>query len=307
MEEDEAPGKPGAPICHVIPSLGTGGTQRQVIEYFKRAANGSPLFLIVLFDHNDRFLLDLEAAGLEFRILARLCRKGLFGRLAIRLLPNTTAMCVLTRYLREIDPACVVSWLFQANVWAAPAARLAGVPRTVTSIRNLSMWKSWPGYRKWWYRAADRKAASLSDRIFANSRAAALDYARWVRSDSVAVDVIANGLDIEDFLRAPRADVRFLLGIPNDRRLILAVGRLTTEKDHATLLEALTLLSSRCPDWHLVLAGHGRLEPQLRESAAQSAFLIGYRLPVASMILRATSQQRTCSFFHPVSKDCPTP
>ena len=257
----------GGPVCHVVPSLGTGGTQRQVVEYFKRAQPEPPLRLIALFDHNDRFLLELEAAGLEVEILARGCRRSAAGRLAVRFFPNTTALVVLTRRFRAIRPSCVVSWLFQANVVAAPAARLAAVPRVVASIRNLSTWKSWPEYRRWWYWLADRASAALTDEIFANSRAAAVDYARWLRRDDLEVGVVSNGVDVDGLLTAPRADVSARLGLGTGQKLLLTVGRLSAEKDHATLLRAVARLPGPGTDWHLVVVGHGKLELELRELA----------------------------------------
>ena len=100
-------------------------------------------------------------------------------------------------------PSCVVSWLFQANVIAASAARLAGVPRVVASVRNMSTWKSWPGFRRWWYWLADRLTAPLNDVIFANSRAAANDFVRWTRRPDLPIEVVPNGLDVDALLAAP--------------------------------------------------------------------------------------------------------
>lgn len=256
-------------VCHVIPSLGTGGTQRQLVEYVRRAQPGPPLVLIALFDHSDRFLRELENSGLEVEILARACRGNALGRAAIRLFPSSTAMIVLAKKLKRMDVSCVVSWLFQANLIAVPAARWAGVERIVASIRNLSTWKSWPEYRKWWYRPADRLAASSVDSIFANSQAAARDYARWVRRPDLEVLTILNGLDIDGFLSAPRRNVREALDLAPDRMIILSVGRLSAEKDHGVLLRALSSMSCRCPPWHLLLVGHGRLEQELRRLAVE--------------------------------------
>jgi glycosyltransferase involved in cell wall biosynthesis len=256
-------------ICHVLPSLGTGGTQRQVVEYFKHAGPGSPLSLIVLFDQGDRFLLELEAAGIHVEILSRRCRGTLFGRVAIRLFPETTAIFALARILLSVRPASVTSWLFRANVVAVPAARIARVPLVVSSVRNLSTWKSWPEYRKWWYRAADRTAAALSDSVFANSRAAARDYCRWLDRESVVVDVIENGIDFEALIDAPRVDVRAQLQLPQSAKIVLTVGRLSVEKDHRTLIRALKLVSPQCPSWHLIIVGHGRMELELREYVQQ--------------------------------------
>lgn len=257
----------GGDVCHVIPSLGTGGTQRQVVEYLRRVGPSPPVHLIALFDSNDRFLRELERSGIEPVILARGCRSSRLGRAAVRFLPNTTALIALAARLRSSRPSCVVSWLFQANVVAAPAARLAGVPRVVSSVRNMSTWKSWPGFRRWWYWLADRLTAPFNDVIFANSRAAANDFVRWTRLPILPVEVVPNGLDIDALLAMPHADVRQRHGLPSDVSVLLTVGRLSFEKDHETLLRSCAQLATRMQRWHLLVVGHGVLETHLRQLA----------------------------------------
>ncbi|MCK5439903.1 MAG: glycosyltransferase, partial [Gemmatimonadetes bacterium] len=257
----------GGDVCHVIPSLGTGGTQRQVVEYLRRSGPGQPVHLIALFDSNDRFLRELERSGIEPVILARGCRTSRLGRAAVRFLPNTTALIALTARLRSSRPSCVVSWLFQANVIAASAARLAGVPRVVASVRNMSTWKSWPGFRRWWYWLADRLTAPLNDVIFANSQAAANDFVRWTRLRDLPVEVVPNGLDVDALLATPHTDARQRHGLPSDVRVLLTVGRLSIEKDHETLLRSCALLGTRMQRWHLLVVGHGVLETRLRQLA----------------------------------------
>jgi glycosyltransferase involved in cell wall biosynthesis len=174
-------------------------------------------------------------------------------------------MVALYQRLRAIRPQTVVSWLFQANVVAAPSARLAGVPRFISSVRSMSRWKAWPEFRRWWYWIADRVTAPLSDVIFANSRAAATDFVGWIRTDHEEIRVIPNGLDIDAFRAAPASDVRRLHGLDGEARIILSVGRLSAEKDHATLLRACARLMSAPVSWHVLIVGHGTLEPQLRD------------------------------------------
>jgi glycosyltransferase involved in cell wall biosynthesis len=257
----------GGEVYHVVPNLGTGGTQRQVVEYLRRSGPGQPVHLIALFDSNDRFLRELERSGIEPVILARGCRTSRLGRAAVRFLPNTTALIALTARLRSSKPSCVVSWLFQANVIAASAARLAGVPRVVASVRNMSTWKSWPGFRRWWYWLADRLTAPLNDVIFANSRAAANDFVRWTRLPDLPVEVVPNGLDVDALLAAPDTDVRQRYGLPSDLPVLLTVGRLSFEKDQETLLRSCALLATRMQRWHLFVVGHGVLETRLRQLA----------------------------------------
>ncbi|NIR34685.1 MAG: hypothetical protein GWN07_01120, partial [Actinobacteria bacterium] len=61
-------------------------------------------------------------------------------------------------------------------------------------IRNLSAWKAWPEYRRWWFRVADRRAARRASRLLANSVAVARDYERWAGLVEGAVEVVFNGV-----------------------------------------------------------------------------------------------------------------
>ncbi len=47
------------------------------------------------------------------------------------------------------------------------------------------------------------------------------------------------------------------------KKVLLAVGRLETQKDHATLIRAFSQLSGRFPDWTLRIVGEGSLRPLL--------------------------------------------
>ncbi len=52
------------------------------------------------------------------------------------------------------------------------------------------------------------------------------------------------------------ARMRTELGVPEGAKVLLIVGRLSREKDHATLLEAMALIRDRAPA-HLVIVGNG--------------------------------------------------
>jgi glycosyltransferase involved in cell wall biosynthesis len=57
------------------------------------------------------------------------------------------------------------------------------------------------------------------------------------------------------------------LGVPGDALVVGIVARLSPVKDHATLLEAASLLATRWPQLHLVLFGEGECGPALRAQA----------------------------------------
>ncbi len=258
----------GSEIVHVINNLGLGGAQRQVVEYLRRATvSGTPMRLLTLADYDECFRDEIEVLGIPVEVVHdRLCR-GPLRRFLADLFPRIALVVALTARLREIKPCCVWSWLFLANVVVAPAARRAGVPRVLTSVRNMSEWKGWPEYRQWWFRAADHRAALLSDLVVVNARALAADYAAWARVGPERLRVVPNGIDAMRFLVAPWRDMRGELGVPPGVPLVLTVGRLAHEKSQDMLVRCAAHLRAAGVEHRLVIVGRGELEAELRQLA----------------------------------------
>lgn len=58
-------------------------------------------------------------------------------------------------------------------------------------------------------------------------------------------------------------------GADKDRHVLLSVGRLDPQKDHATLLRAFALIASSYPAWLLRIIGEGPLRPELEHLAQE--------------------------------------
>jgi glycosyltransferase involved in cell wall biosynthesis len=252
------------PVCHIISSLGTGGAQRQLVGYLQCSQlEKQQLRLLTLFEDNDFFSGELDSIGIAAEPLRTGVRSWLQGIIA-RALPMSSTLWLLLLRLRRLQPSCVYSWMFGANVIAAPAARLAGVPKVISSVRNLSRWKTWPEYRRWWMRLADRLSAPLNDCLVANAQAVAADYQGWASVSSEQVRVIANGVDVDELLARPSVDLRAQLGIAAEVPIVLTIGRLAREKRQEMLLRACARVRDHGLDFRLLVGGHGELEPELR-------------------------------------------
>lgn len=94
--------------------------------------------------------------------------------------------------------------------------------------------------------------------------------------------LLENGIDCDEFQRrrTPR-EARTALGLPPDRLLISAVGRLSPEKGFDVLLHALAALGREGLDVGLVIAGEGRQKEELERLVEQLGLadrvrLLGY-------------------------------
>lgn len=81
--------------------------------------------------------------------------------------------------------------------------------------------------------------------------------------------LIPNAVDTELFRPIPGDDaLRAVWGIPPDAPLLGLIGRLSRQKGHIGLFEALPAIWQIFPDTHIVLVGAGELEEDLRTKAS---------------------------------------
>jgi glycosyltransferase involved in cell wall biosynthesis len=81
------------------------------------------------------------------------------------------------------------------------------------------------------------------------------------------------------------------VGVPPDAPLVLAIGRLIEQKDHATLLEAFARVHVGRPEARLAILGWGRLEDETRDRAVAlgigDAVLLPGRVEPSAWLARA--------------------
>jgi glycosyltransferase involved in cell wall biosynthesis len=125
------------------------------------------------------------------------------------------------------------------------AARLAGTP-LVLARHGLVLCE-----KKWKYKITLKY---LADGIITNSRAIKDIYLSYGWFDESFIQVIHNGVEIN----APSVSSDFKTQWAN-KKIILAAGRLTTQKGFSYLIDAVGLLNQKRNDFHLILAGDGAL------------------------------------------------
>ncbi|MDD5206916.1 MAG: glycosyltransferase [Desulfobacterales bacterium] len=184
---------------------------------------------------------------------------------------TSTSIPALVQYLRRERPAALLSGL-HANVIAICARRVAGIPtRVVVSERNaLSLrvqhyaahirMRLTPWMIRWFYPRADF--------IVAVSKGVAQELSRITRLTNGRIRVIYNPI-VTPELRE-KAQIRpdhpwFRVGQPP---VILAVGRLTVQKDFATLITAFSLVRKH-RQARLLILGEGEERKALQALAEQ--------------------------------------
>jgi L-malate glycosyltransferase len=178
-------------------------------------------------------------------------------------------------WCRAQDIAIVHATDLYANVFALPAALLAGVPVRVGNRRELTVGKS-TGLL-----TLQRAGYACAHRVVANSSAAAarLEYER-VRPEHITV--IPNGVDAAAFpVRTPRSRLR----------RIVTVANLRPEKAHDVLMDAAALVLDRYPDAEFWCVGGGVLSGVVPAEAKRRGLtrmkFLGHRDDVPAILVEA--------------------
>jgi glycosyltransferase involved in cell wall biosynthesis len=226
-------------VLEFVTDFRIGGTERQVANVVKGLVASDLEVHVGCFRHEGQFLADVEALGVPvvaFEIEA-------LGRLA-----TLRQQWRLAQYLKRERIALVHSFGFYPNLFAVPAARIAGV-RSIASIRDTG------DHLTPLRRAAQRHVCRLADLVVANAEAVGR---RLVAEgfDRRRLRVVHNG--IVAGLARPRGAVESLraeLGLPPASRLVTVMARFTTLKGIEYFLDAAASLARRFEDVRFLIVG----------------------------------------------------
>jgi len=111
---------------------------------------------------------------------------------------------------------------------------------------------------------------SKSDKIIALSKLH-LARSRILRKFQNKTIIIPNGINLSDFQISQSQDkCRDMLNLPAEKRIVLFLGSLVSQKGPQILLSAMKTVQRRYPDTYLVVCGSGWLKENLIETATKS-------------------------------------
>ncbi len=169
------------------------------------------------------------------------------------------AVPALARYLRRVRPAALLAAKDRAGRAALRARRRAGVSTRIVLRIGNTLSASLAGrsaIRRWLRYRPIRRLYPLADAIVAVSRGVADDVVATAGVDPERVHVIANPVIMPGLADGAETLPDHPWLRDRDRPVILAVGRLTRQKDFPTLLRALARVLAERPV-RLVILGDG--------------------------------------------------
>ncbi len=259
-------------ILQCIPTLGGGGAERQLAYLLPLLARrGWDVHLVYLHDGPNRQMLQ----NTPVRLHQPVPRSSWNPRTAVH----------LYRYIRQLRPDIVHTWLLFMDVVAGMSCRRLGIP-WVMSERSAG-----PVRHSRWYRNLPRKwVGSHATAIVSNSPAGD-NYWAGVISGKTQRYVIPNCLPAERFANVK--EPVFLDGISPSRKVVLYVGRLDVEKNPETLVAVLQRVLAARSDVDAVLCGDGASLLSVRAALKQGphadrTHILGYTPDAMSWIRRAS-------------------
>lgn len=233
-------------IAHVALQLETGGMERMLAEFARYADRRRYDVQFVALGSRGSIASAIESAGC--RVTALNARHGIRPALVFR----------LARYVRDQRIDIVHTHNTKPLLYAGPAARLAGA-KAVIHTRHGQRHRSTPRQNLLF-----KLAARCADRMVCVSE----DSRRLCRHEGVdprSTHRIWNGIDPDHFsFKGPSA-----------RGPAVFVGRLSIEKDVATLLKATAMIVGTHPTFRLQIAGAGSCRTDL-SALADSLGLKGH-------------------------------
>ena len=223
-------------VVHVAGQLDYGGLEKLLVEFARRVDRTRFRLHFVSLKGRGPVAAELESHG--WPVTAMELGEGL----------RPTGIVKLRNLFKKLRASVVHTHNTRALLYAGPAARLARVKRIIHSRHGQSFGKS---NRDRWLR---RVGGQLADMVVCVSH----DSRRLTAKEGFAASrlrTIWNGIDA----------TRFSAAEPQRGGPAIAVGRLSPEKDYATLIRAAALVVAESPDFCLHLAGGGVCEEQIHE------------------------------------------
>ena len=260
-------------VLHIIPTLGVGGTERQLVKLLLRMDRTRTRHTVCFYTRTPSLEAELSAAGIPTIFFDKFS------------MPPWSFLARLRRTVRETRPDVVHTWLYSGNFWGRLAALSCGVRRLVASDRGMVLRA--PGA----VRLYERLLAPLTLRLV-NSRATAASLVEAYGIPAAGIRVVPNA--VEEAAPAPgaRDAVRASLGLPPGQRLVLLVARQSAEKNHAMFFRAARRVAAARSDVTFVSVGHlvdpGAMQQVLDASgAAASVRLVGEQTDIPRWLAAA--------------------
>lgn len=244
-------------VLQVVPGLTVGGTEKAFIQLLSLFDKTRYNLSICCLKGRGPLSRELEKAGVEVNYLNMPS-----GPAFLIFLDTLRAIIKLVSLMKKKQIGIVHSYLFRANILCRVAAKLAGVPVLVSSMRGIEVTRKYP-------LLLEGITSALVDKFVAVSEAIRSYVIKKVHINPKKIVTIHNGIALTEI--GVKAIEREEFGLNPDVSIVGVVARLAKEKGHQYFLKAARIVITEYPRVHFIIVGDG---PQ-REELLKLAFDLG--------------------------------
>jgi len=231
-------------ILHIMPYLGQGGAERQLLELIKENKNHA----VCQLSPSGHYENEVKSTG-----------NALFDLGMKRKIPDIRALYRLNKIINFFQPDIIHTWMYHASLLEVLLRKIGknkNIP-LIWSLRCSDMDTTHYAVQLKLVIKACKYFSYFPDLIINNSyRGKQIHEDIGFKNDSI---VISNGIDTDKFLFSNIKKINFRKKhkIPLTSKVLLSVARLDPMKDHGSLLSAFKEVKKIYPDSVLILAGLG--------------------------------------------------
>lgn len=276
MKSEHRAERPDRPVrvCMLITDLNVGGAEKALVHLATGLDRTRWEVSVINLGGEEPLAQVLRSQGFEVRCLNVAKRKPV------------QAIGRLVRALKDLRPDLLQCFMFHANVAGRLAAKLAGVRWVMGGLRVAE-------HQKTWHLVVDRLTNWLSCGSVCVSDGVKRFSQEYGGLSERRLFVIPNGVNPKIY-----DDVEPLehkeLGLKSRDQVALFIGRLDAQKGLPYLMDAVEIVASKKPDWHLVMIGReGSESDWFRSRVAESPILkkhvhwLGFRSDVPRFLKSA--------------------
>lgn len=258
---------------HLTTDSRIGGTEKMILAFIKNCSEAFENSVTVM-KGNGPLLEEASKHG------ARCFALNMQSRLDI------WKVCALFKILKNWSPDILHSYLFHSNIAGRITGRLAGIRHIICGQRNTDSAK------KRHQILFDRWTHPLCEAVISNTQAAKEVITKREKIPPGKIHVIYNGIKEDSAVRSiEKSDITG----ENDSIILVNVSSFTPKKGHSVLIESVSPILKSRKKIHLVLAGSGPLEDEIRSRVfslelQKKIHFLGYRNDVQSLL-------RSCDLF----------
>ncbi|MFP5213288.1 MAG: glycosyltransferase, partial [Acidobacteriota bacterium] len=278
-------------ILHLIDGLDYGGAQKLLVTLAEWTPKDRYRVTVCCLQPLEDLREEIEARGVRVLCLGRkresVLRPHRFLEYACLSLRD------IVRYCKETDVSVIQCHLGDAELLGGIAGILAGT-RRVLATNHFPFEPA--GRKRFDVRNHLRRLAwnVAYNHLVNGVVAVSEDIARQLENDygvkPKKIHVITNGIGVDSYrYRRVEPSFRESLGLAPGDRVITAVGRLSPQKGHVHLIEAVGRLIGGFPDLQLLIAGEGEIRELLQARSREAGLegrvhLLGNRRDVADIL-----------------------